>query len=748
MPRWNARDGAALAAIVAVAGLYSLGVIDRQARTGLTLPSYDIYGQFLPNMLYALDRLREGGAGFLWNRLQNCGQPFFANAALGLLYPLHALLLWTDPYTALLLLFALHLAIGGAGTFALCRQLGAGPLAALCGSLAFQLGTVTTFLGVWLPTILAGYCWLPVALAAGERLSRRPAAGGAVLLGAVLTVQFLAGHPQVTLFTYQLLLLRLVWDLIAGSSAGRRQRGIAFAASLLLPAALGAVQLLPALEFAGQSLRGRSLTAGEIQPAAESVGWAKFRLLAAMRLGYGGIFPALSLGLAGYALVSRATRRHALFYLLVAALYFALAFDNPLSALYRDLPFGSFFRMPVRFLWVAAFAAAVLTALGAAALARQDPLRQRRGWSLGLPLAAGIALYLLSRTLPAREGALLAAVGALSVAAPRSARIARAASFALLILLVANLFPSVARPFFGYLSDESMLFRNREVFRFVGARMTPQDRMYPFGPQYDFSLQRKSASLFGLASIDDYETQTSARYAELFVRLVRDRPMTSINDFYYLPSPVPKNLPLLNLVAGRYVIVESAGASFAWQPPPTFREIWRRDDLRVYENTAALPRAFYVPRAEAVADRALLLERLADPAHDPLAVALVESAPPGAQSAGGTGTAHIVSDEPEELLLEVDATRAGFLFLSDQDYPGWQAWVNGVPAPILRANHAFRLIAVPGGRSTVLFRYRPFTVRLGLVCSLVSLALLLAFLVLRSTSKLRRPRAVHHAEPE
>jgi uncharacterized membrane protein YfhO len=76
--------------------------------------------------------------------------------------------------------------------------------------------------------------------------------------------------------------------------------------------------------------------------------------------------------------------------------------------------------------------------------------------------------------------------------------------------------------------------------------------------------------------------------------------------------------------------------------------------------------------------------------------------------------------------------------LNDTNYPGWQAYVNGTPARILTANFLFRGVLVPAGKSTVEFKYRPRSFRIGAGVSFAAFALL-AVLVLRE--RRRTPRA-------
>ena len=73
------------------------------------------------------------------------------------------------------------------------------------------------------------------------------------------------------------------------------------------------------------------------------------------------------------------------------------------------------------------------------------------------------------------------------------------------------------------------------------------------------------------------------------------------------------------------------------------------------------------------------------------------------------------------------APRAGHLVLADCDAPGWRATVDGVPAPIERANMLFRAVPVLPGRHTVEMVYRPFSVKAGALTSLLGFAVLGAF---------------------
>jgi hypothetical protein len=172
----------------------------------------------------------------------------------------------------------------------------------------------------------------------------------------------------------------------------------------------------------------------------------------------------------------------------------------------------------------------------------------------------------------------------------------------------------------------------------------------------------------------------------------------------------------------RYVLV--APPAPVADPIFTRKLSWRAsvNGVSIFENPRALPRAFYVPRAEVLASPGEALDRLSSAGWDPRSAVLLEQPPPDGFLGGeaGTGTVEILSDRSEEVELAVTASAEGFLFLSDQDYPGWEATVNGEARPILRANHVFRALRVPSGISRVVFRYRPTSVRAGFAVSLAA----------------------------
>ena len=70
--------------------------------------------------------------------------------------------------------------------------------------------------------------------------------------------------------------------------------------------------------------------------------------------------------------------------------------------------------------------------------------------------------------------------------------------------------------------------------------------------------------------------------------------------------------------------------------------------------------------------------------------------------------------------IEAEAAAPAVVVLAQNFYPGWRATVNGQPAPVLRANHAFQAIPIPAGQSTVRLDYVDWPFRIGALLSLAT----------------------------
>ncbi len=186
----------------------------------------------------------------------------------------------------------------------------------------------------------------------------------------------------------------------------------------------------------------------------------------------------------------------------------------------------------------------------------------------------------------------------------------------------------------------------------------------------------------------------------------------------------------------------TAHTSITVSPRGNFRRI-HSGDVKVYERTDAPGRAWLVHAATLTPDDAAALAVLADTAFDPRVRAILSNvatlpelpADPSAATLPGESVT-VVSYTAEQVALRADVAAPALLVLADTFYPGWQATVDGVPAPVLRANLMFRAVSLSAGQHDVVLTYRPASWQQG---SLISLLTLSGLLVVLGASFYRRP---------
>jgi len=158
------------------------------------------------------------------------------------------------------------------------------------------------------------------------------------------------------------------------------------------------------------------------------------------------------------------------------------------------------------------------------------------------------------------------------------------------------------------------------------------------------------------------------------------------------------------------------------------------EPIRVFRVPDPVPRAYAVGGAR-VADGDSAARTLLDPGFDPAHEIVLPSGAAAPAEATFTGTARIVAREADRVALETELGGNGYVVLVDAWDPAWQARLDGRPVELLRANVAFRAVAVPAGRHLIEMRYRPATLPWGL--GITGVAVIAGIAVAG-----RRPRAI------
>jgi len=225
-----------------------------------------------------------------------------------------------------------------------------------------------------------------------------------------------------------------------------------------------------------------------------------------------------------------------------------------------------------------------------------------------------------------------------------------------------------------------------------------------------------------------YDAIYQARYGE-FISASHDGTIGNIErSVVHLDKAGKYSEQMLQLLGASYILHRVSDGRHVWAYPfweyPYYERIYNDEKYEVFKNTQALPRAFLASSYVLETEKQKILSRLFSPDIDRSTTLLLETKPERDPQIG-TGSAKIISYSPNRVTLSTHSESPKLLFLSDVYDEGWLASVNGVQTPILRANYAFRAIALPAGDNQVEFVYQPWEITYGLYGTFISFFVLL-----------------------
>jgi len=261
------------------------------------------------------------------------------------------------------------------------------------------------------------------------------------------------------------------------------------------------------------------------------------------------------------------------------------------------------------------------------------------------------------------------------------------------------------------------------------ARLAPGERVLAVGGVYPDGF----LATYGIPEVFGYHGNQLRWYNDLTRYTVRQSARTSAELEQYWLSFL--NSAALRALAGRYVLLPGRVEL------PGFRLLGADQRVAVYMNDAALPGVSVVPGIQVEPDSARRIATLWSPTFDPAKTTIVEEPVLAVGQAGGTGTAVIEGNGDDTLAVRVQSTGPALLNVSRTYHRSWEAEIDGVSVPVIRANHA--LMAVPLARSgehRVVLRYRPAIVRMATMVSVATWAAVLLITLVGAVLHLRRAR--------
>jgi len=707
----------------------------------------DLFRQYYSWRDFGFGELAKGHLA-LWNPYIFGGAPFFGGMQSALLYPVNWLFLILPLPVAINWTIAINIFALGAFMFSWMRVRGLSAIS------SFFAGTMVMFCGPYFPHVFAGHLpqmaamtWSPLIFCAIDGLFKTRKIGWCLLGMFAVTTQILAGFPQYVFYT----------GIIAGFYAGLRLIGqwnwklaVALLAIYVIGAALAAVQLLPAIQATGETVRSVSVPftfAAQCSLPPENF----ITLIAPHFFGDPGsywgrcylwetstFFGVTGLVLALYATMylDRKTKWIPLLIIVVAFLL-ALGVHTPLFAfLYAHAPGFDRFRVTARFAFLATL---FLVLLAATALDRLfERPKAQPGFIFGLAagavilIGAGIwaghtsswplfidsarsthetflkpqlysnAEFLAQAQHRAAVSIFLAATVCALVAILLALR-QRDAHF-LYAIVVLGIFEMclvarAARPTFDSAGivdprEKAVLSDHPGDYRIIN----------PLNPNSAMSLR--------VPDIWGYDPNVVRRYAEFVTWTQGGNP-----DDATLYVKFTHFDPLYAMLRLRYVFGHRDNELVTAEAP-----VPPMPHVQLISNYRVLP------------DRQQIFDAMRADDFDPTREVILESQPePKPAPDQNPGTAKIIAESTDALTIEADVDQPSILLITDVDTPAWRA----VSLPgsvqskytVLPANYILRAVPLIAGHHRLRLEYAPREFEIGKWVSIISVVLFLAAVV-------------------
>lgn len=689
----------------------------------------DVHTQIYPWKKLTIDIWKQGQIP-LWNPYSFSGNPHLANFQSAALSPFNIpffIFPFIDSWSIVVLLAPL---LAGLFTYFLMRSFAVSKSGSVISGMSFMF---CGFIVVWMAygTLAMASAFLPLTIYAMQKSFQKNAVYPLLLLSLSLPLSIFSGHFQTSLYVIIFAFSFLVYKALLTKAKNR-----AFMASIffIFGLLLSMPQILPSIEFYLNSVRSGIFIEGGGIPLYYLVNifspdffgnpvtrndWAGFY---AEWASFIGIIPLI---LAFFAV---SYKRISLYYFFFIAglIVLLLAVDSPIQKLIGMLKIPVFSTSnPSRVIFLFSFSFAILAGFGLD-IFRERVLQRNFKNIFTILTIAGIflitiwILLLVGKIMPYDK----LVIAKRNLLLPTGFFVGN-----FLMIILAKRYKNFLIVAIFYL----MLATSFDSFRFAQKWMPfdPKNLVYPQIPLITFlkenmgigrvygNLGGEVTTYYSLGSIEGYDPLYINSYGD-FLRTANSGKFSkgerSVVKLDRRGEHVDRILDLLGV---SYVFHPKADTDQVWAYP-----IWEKKDkymlayqddrLQLFKNVTAMPRVGLFYAYDYEIDRKKILERFYKKDFDFRKMLILEENPKitlaGKQS---SGNAQVTSYTPNKISINASTNFPALLFISDNYYPGWKAFVDGKETQIYRANYTFRAITLNKGSHNIEFVYDPLSFRLG-----------------------------------
>lgn len=720
----------------------------------------DVAKEMMPWKYFVIESLKKGEIPF-WNPHNFSGNPILANFQSAIFYPVNLLFFLFSFANAWTLYIISSSILSMIFMYLFLERLKLSRGAGILGSISY---TFSLYMTVWIEYGNIGHTllWLPLVLFFADQLLEKINYRNFLGLTVSLFLSILAGYIQGAFYVFAVAVIYFFGKAYLSKKISKTH-SLIFITSLIFPILLSLFQLLPTLELFSSSTRG-SYSIDQTQkllnplqylitvlapdffgnPATRNY-WFDGTYIE--RVSYFGLIPFVFALVAIFSLFKKTEVK-----------IFSVIFISTIL-LTTDLLFTKFFYLlpipvisttvPTRMLSLFAFSGSVLAAYGF------DYFIQSRNKKLVFQisvviLASLLVLFVIMKDVNVARRNLILPIGSLFVFV--------ILSFIYLRIQIKNKLSIFIQQQFGAgLTALILVIVFLDLYYYFQkiTPFAPREYMYPETPVVEFLKKNAGINRFwgyGSAYIEgNFQTYDGTFSPEgndpLHIKEYTELLSTSKNGRIpeILPRPDANVTPgfgkedlknntyrqkVLNIIGVKYVLNkdESINGTFnpdhEMFPQDRYKLVWQDGFWQAYENLKVTPRYFITNKYKVVENNNRALRTLFDSEFDEQRT-LILYEDPKIRSGDLISDANLLEYLPNKVVFKTNSTGEGLLYLSDNYYPGWHAYIDNSETKIYKANYAFRAITVPRGEHKVSFEFKPKSFYYGLYVSITAIVLLL-----------------------
>ncbi len=724
----------------------------------------------------------------IWEKGLSLGFPVLAEGQTGIFYPVNLILGLIEPYLALNLSIIITFIIAGIGTYLYCQSIKLTKFSSFFSAIVFsQSAFFITRIKHLNMIAVAG--WFPLAFWSIKKLFDTGKIVYALVLGIIIGLQFLIGHPQMAFFCVFIYLIYFVFEIIinitrpglndpqnrgfVNASSANTQRvnvgkklNIMSALNLLIVSiiiglAVSAIQILPTIELIGLTQRidltfynavSYPFTLKSLitfispyyfgNPATgtyalniydQGIFWENCSYL--------GLLPFV-LFIAGviylikkhklffsFSVFQSKFNSYLIFYFLLGliSLAFMLGGATPLyKIVWENIPGFSLFRFPNRFNLFLIFSMSLISGFSANLLLSK--LLSFRGKGVSTPDSEEVNIsWPLGRR-------------------PTAALIL---GFVIIDLAVfANSYISYYKSsdFLKTPSIVDKLKKDPDLYRIYSLTQYGQSPYQTIGWKNDTEpvLTLNSAVAPNKNVLYGLDSFTDRGWFEGGLGISRRNEVE--NFLLYENKDEVAFGKILGLFNVKYLI--------NFGDPPAI-EMYSEEEydlgkyytqkLKLIRNDLVVPRVYFVPEAKVVKSGKEAFDNIISINHLGPKTVILEDEPKDVPPDFNGSLEDFKKENPvkfksyknNEVIIEASIKQHGFLVFADMYYPGWKVTVGEQPGKILRANYLVRAVELYPGKHTIRFYYDPLSFKVGGGITFGTISILIIYVILKALKNLK-----------